>query len=112
LAAARSSPFSGSWLTVDSRPTDQASTTATRGRASSDDLVVQPVLDRHLAGRRGAGIERAREEVAVKHGHVYRLLQVEPEVDVVQEEDQWSLVLWIPIRHAERHEGFAFAQHE
>jgi hypothetical protein len=48
--------------------------------------------------------------VGVEHRCVYRLLQVEAEMNVRQEEVQRPLILLIPTGGAERHVGFSGAQ--
>jgi len=57
-----------------------------------DYLGVKPGFDDYLIRRREAGIERAREVVGVEYQCVYRLLQVEAEVDVCEEEGQRPLI--------------------
>ena len=63
-----------------------------------------------LAREGPAGPERAREMVALEAGGVDRLLEVEAEAGVGQEELQGPLVLGVPARGPEGQAGLAVAQ--
>src|SRR5919204_2381174 len=65
-------------------------------------LVAEARLELDLLGLAVARIERAREVVRVEARRVDRRLQVEPAVDVLQENVERPLVLLVAARSAER----------
>ena len=107
--------MAGSRPTADSRPSDQPSATITRWprrRSSSRTLGAEAALDDELARAGVAGIERARERVAVPARRLDRLLQVEAEHEVGEQEDDLPLVLLVAAGRAAGQHGHAVAQHQ
>ena len=67
-----------------------------------DDLGPEPRLERERAGARLAWEERGREVVRVELRRVDRGLEIEPEMDVVEEDVERPLVLLVAARCPER----------
>src|SRR5438477_1457676 len=75
-------------------------------------LVTEPRLDLDLPRLAFARIERAREMVRVEVRRVDRLLQVQPAIDVLEEDVQGPLVLVVAAGRAEGEVGVAAAKGE
>src|SRR3546814_7379543 len=58
----------------------------------------------------GAWIEARREVSRLEHRRVYRLLEVQPVMDMPEEELERPLVLLVPARRAESHVGAAVSR--
>src|SRR5256885_8360101 len=76
------------------------------------DVVAEARLDLDLTRLALARIKRAREVIRVEAGRVDRLLQIEPAVDMTEEEVQRPLVLLVAARRPERDVRLAAAERE
>ena len=113
FAAARNCPSSRA--TAETRPSDHGGVTVTswpRARSSSTDVVAEALLDEQRARDELAREERRDQVLGVEVGRVDRLLQVQPAIDVVEEDVQRPLLLLVAAGRAVREPRLAAAQHE
>ena len=114
FAPALSRP-SSSRATAVTRPSvhgPETSTSWPRRAQVGDDVVAEALLDRDRAAREAAGIEGRDQVVHVELGRVDRLLQVQAESDVADEDVQRPLLLLVAAGRSPGEIGLAVAEGE